>query len=110
MKIDYAEPDATPYLATAATASGTNAVVTLAADHDQFWVIDWISWSYGGPPTGGKLEVSIGGVIVFQIDITAGGPGHVDFSRPLYIPALNRAVVVTLTNGTVANKLNVRYR
>lgn len=110
MKVDYAEPDATPYLATAATASGTNAVVTIAADANQFWVIDWISWSYGGTPTGGKLGVTIGGVLVYQIDITASGHGHVDFVRPLHIPILNRAVVVTLTNGTVANKVNVRYR
>ena len=110
MKIDFAEPDATPYLATVATTSGTDAVITLVANENDFWVIDWIGWSYGAAPTSGRLEVAIGGVLVFQADIIAGGLGHLDFQRPLYIPILNRAVVITLFDGTTANKLNVRYR
>lgn len=110
MKVDFAEPDATPYVATAATASGTNAVITVAASADDFWVIDWISWSYDGTPIGGGLTVTIGGVTVYQLDITAAGPGHIEFVRGLHIPILNRAVVVALLNGTTANKVNIRYR
>jgi hypothetical protein len=107
---DYAELDANAYLATAATASGTNAEVAIAADPLQFWVIDWITWSYGGNPTNGRLEVLINGTVVWQIDITVGGPGHIEFQKPLYRGVKGQAVTVRLNNGGVANKLNVRYR
>lgn len=117
MKNNYADCDAQPRFATAATASGTDAVVTLPADPDQFFVIDWISWSYAGAPTNGSLRVQIGGVTVWQVDITVGGPGHLEFDRPLYTntraqgqPARGEAVEVRLFNGGVANKVNVRYR
>lgn len=110
MRNDYAELDANVYLVTTATASGTNAEVTIAANPSEFWAIDWITWSYGGDPTGGKLEVLINGVVVYQIDITVGGPGHIEFIKPLYTGVVNQVVVVRLTDGSVANKLNVRYR
>lgn len=109
MKNNYADLDVQPKFVTDAEASGTAAVVTIAADNEEFWAIDWISWSYGGDPTSGNLQVSIGGVVVWQIDITVGGPGHIEFEKPIY-GLKNQAVVVTLANGGVANKVNVRYR
>jgi hypothetical protein len=109
MKNNYADNDAQPRFATDAEASGTAAVVTIPANTEEFWAIDWISWSYGGDPTGGNLQVSIGGTVVWQVDITIGGPGHIEFDKALY-GLKNQAVVVTLANGGVANKVNVRYR
>lgn len=109
MRNNYADNDAQPNFLTDAEASGTAAVVTIPANADEFWAIDWITWSYAGTPTNGNLQVSIGGVVVWQVDITVGGPGHIEFKRPLY-GAKNQAVVVTLANGGVANKVNVRYR
>lgn len=109
MRNNFADPAAEPQFSTAAQASGTEAVITIPANADQFWCLDWISWSYGGTPTNGNLQVSIGGVVVWQIDITVGGPGHIYFKPGLY-GRKNQAVVVTLANGGVANKVNVRYR
>jgi hypothetical protein len=109
MRSNFADNDAQPIFATDAEASGTDAVVTIPASADEFWAIDWITWSYDDVPTGGNLQVSIGGVVVWQVDITAGGPGHIEFEKALY-GLKNQAVVVTLADGSVANKVNVRYR
>lgn len=110
MRNNYADKDATPSFDNDAQPSGTPAVVTVAADAEQFWVLDWISWSYDSTPTSGNLKVEIGGTTVWQVDITSGGPGHIEFDKPLYVPTKNQSLVVTLADGTVANKVNIRYR
>ena len=117
MRNNYADGDVQARFAKDAEASGTAAVVTIPADANNFWAIDWISWSYSDDPTNGQLTVSIGGTVVWQVDITVGGPGHIEFERPLYTnnrdggqPKKNEEVVVTLADGSVANKVNVRYR
>lgn len=117
MRNNYADKDA---LAThlTGTASSADVTLTIAASEDEFWVIDWITWSYQSDPTAGALSVTIGGTLVYQIDIKVGGPAHIDFTEgPLYTkvrtssgPKKNEAVVITLDNGAVVGKLNVRYR
>lgn len=110
---DFASVDlgATPKFATAAAASGSATVITIAASESDFWVIDWIAWSYGSGliAANGLLTIAIGGVTVFQVDITTAGPGHLEFKKPLY-GSRNQPVVITLANGTTTGKLNVRYR
>jgi len=110
MNNNYADLDVMPVLSRDAEASGTPAIVTIAADPEEFWAIDWIAWSYAGTPTNGNLQVTINGVVVFSIDITAGGPGIFQFNRALYTGVKNQEVVITLADGGVANKVNVRYR
>ena len=117
MKNNYADQDALAIFDTDSQASGTDAEITIAADADEFHCIDWISWSYAGTPTNGNLSVSIDGSVVWTVDITVGGPGHIEFERPLYTnnrqgaePKRNEEVVITLADGSVANKVNVRYR
>lgn len=102
--------DAQARLVTAAAVSGSDAVITIALSDSQFWVLDWISYSYATAPTAGKLTVTIGGVLVYDVDITAAGSGHINFDWPLYQEAFGKAMVVTLANGTAAKKLNIRYR
>ena len=85
------------------------------ANADNFWVLDWVAWSYSGAPTGGKCTVSIGGVNVFEVDVTSGGPGLLHFDQhELYNAAQtkNEALVVTLAAGGsgVTGKLQIRYR
>lgn len=109
MRNNYADPDAQPRFARNTASAGTAAVVTIAAKADEFWAIDWISWSYSADPTAGRLTVEIAGTVVWEVDVTVGGPGHVEFTGPLY-GAKNQAVVVTLANGSVTQKVNVRYR
>lgn len=92
----------------------TDTVATKDAKADEFWCIDWATWSYSGVPTGGRLTIAIGSTTVFDIDITAGGPGHIRFDPPLYNPSqtLNEAVTGTLYAGGsgVVGKLTIRLR
>ena len=90
------------------------AVSTIAADADHFWVVERIDYSYSSTPTAGGLTVEIGGTLLLDIDITAAGPGVLDFSQsPLYASdyAKSEALVVTLKDGGASTqKLTVRYR
>ena len=95
---------------TAAAAAGSAAVITIPAVAGQFWVIDWISASYAATPTAGLLTIHIGGVLVYQVDITASGPVHIDLGMPIYREIANQSVVITLAAGGQAKNLNVRYR
>ena len=121
MQLFPLDHNARSYLEYTATASGAgDAIVNIAANALEFWVIDHIAWSYGGTPTSGNLLIEINSVTVFSVDITAAGPGHFNFTnQPIYTdlvaglaggPTLNLGVVVTLADGTVANKLFVRHR
>lgn len=122
MKTFPLDPLAQAYQGDHQPAANTAAVVNIAADAQEYWVIDSIEWSYDAAPTGGNLLVTIGGTTVFSVDITAAGPGHFDWSNaPRYTtgtgagggkPTLNEAVVVTLAAGgaSVTGKVNVRYR
>jgi len=103
-----ADPNGAPSLLTATNAAAS--VITIPASGDDFHVIDWIAGSYAGGPTNGLLTVTIGGTLVFQVAITAGGPFYFDFKHPLYTQVKNQAVVITLADGGVASRLNVRYR
>lgn len=95
--------------------ANADAVVTVPAKQTEFWVLDWLAWSYSGSPTGGKVTVSIGGTVLFEVDITDDGPGAFHFENaPLYDAneTTNQALVVTLAAGGagVTGKLNIRYR
>lgn len=94
---------------THAPASNTAAVVTkAAAGAGVSNVIDGIAWSYDAAPTNGGLTITDGGSTVFQVAVTAAGPGFFLFPRPLK-SAANSALVVTLAAGGsgVTGKVNV---
>lgn len=69
-----------------------------------------IDWSYNGDPTAGALTVTSGGVTIYSIDITKGGPGPLSFANPI-MGEPGEAVVVTLAAGGsgVVGKLNVQH-
>lgn len=99
------------------TGENADAVVTIAADPEEFWVIDRIDVSYGeaGTLAGGRITVEIGGVTYLDVDIVDLGWRDFDYSNsPIYNPAYtkNEALVVTLYAGgvNVVGKVNVRYR
>ena len=90
-------------------------VCSQGADADNFWVLDYVAWSYSGDPTNGKCTVKIGGTTVFEVDVTSGGPGLLNFEQhELYNAAQtkNQALVVELAagGGSVVGKLQIRYR
>lgn len=62
------------------------------------WVIGSVEWGYSGAPTGGQLTITDGGVEVFRVYITAGGPGSFSWN-PAKRFTDNAAVVVSLAAG-----------
>lgn len=91
-----------------APAANTAAVITFAAAAGQRHHLVSVAWSYSAAPTGGRLTVEDGaGVFVFDVDITAAGPGSKDFLWPIR-GEVNTAMVVTLAAGGagVSGKLN----
>ena len=116
MHSNYADLHAQPHFRTDLT-KGADAPAACGAspDPDQFWVLDYVAWSYSGDPTGGKCTVEIGGTTVFEVDVTSGGPGLLNFDKhELYNPlqTKNESLVVTLAagGGSVVGKLQIRYR
>lgn len=79
--------------------AATAAVVTFAAVSDTVHELDSISWSYSATPTGGNIAVeSPSGTTIFQMAVTAAGPGLVNFSKALK-GASGQALIVTLASG-----------
>lgn len=89
-------------------AAATAAVVTLAATINRTRVIQGLQWSYSEAPTGGRLTVTFGATVKFDVDITAAGPGGFGCILPA---ATNETVTITLASGagTCIGKLNVQY-
>lgn len=87
-------------------AANVAAVVTYAAVVHTQHVIDGIVCGYDGAPAGGQLQITDGGVVVFEIPIIAGGPVHL----PVNITAgENSPLVITLAAGGagVSGRLNI---
>lgn len=95
-----------------ASANGA-AAITIAADADEAWILDHVSYSYNAAPTAGKLTISFGGTTEFELDITAAGPEVLHFG-PQGLSAGNRneAVVITLAaaGAAVTGKVAAQYR
>lgn len=86
------------------TSSGTNAnvAITLVPRTGGRTAVAYITWSYDAAPTGGRLTITMAGTVVFDIDITAAGPGAL---RPVPLGGgIDETVVVTLYAGGVGIK------
>lgn len=96
----------------AGAADGSDTVITYGAISDRRHVIAGVRWSYSAAPTGGGLTIQMGSTpdTVYQLDITAAGPGEVSFDPPRSAPA-NAQVIVTLEGGggTVRGRLHVDH-
>lgn len=91
-----------------APAANTAASLTFAAETGKRHHLVYIAWSYSAAPTGGNLKVEdASGNTVFNVDITAAGPGSLQFENPLRTEVGN-AMIVTLTAGGagISGKLN----
>jgi hypothetical protein len=92
-----------------APAANTAAVVTYAAGAAGVQhCISGIAWSYSAAPTGGNLQITDGGNVAFSLDITAAGPGVINFSPPKKATAAS-ALVITLAAGgaAISGKLSI---
>lgn len=88
--------------------AGAAATLTLAAIAGQRHNIKAIRWSYSGTPTGGGMVIVVDGVMVFDEDYTAGGPGFVDFPTTL-TSTVGGVIAITINGGggSVVGKLNI---
>lgn len=88
----------------------TAAVVTVAADAAQEWVVTSVHWSYTAAPTGGSLTIALDGDD-FVIDISLTGASYYEFPSGLRVGSKNTALVVTLAagGGGISGKLCVVY-
>lgn len=102
------EPDATTPDETATGAGGQATTITYTADNDAAHVISGLAWSYSAAPTGGNISIADGADTVFDMPVTAAGPGWITFNPPKRGHAGN-AMVITLAapGGAVVGKVNV---
>lgn len=94
---------------TSNTVSATNAsaTLTLTGVTGYGWCISGIAWSYSAAPTGGNIQITDGGNVVFNLDITAVGPNYIPFN-PALEATVGNTLVATLAAGGVGivGKLN----
>ena len=65
----------------AAPTSG-NAIITYPGFSGKANYITGVAWSYNGTPTSGNLTIADGATTIFNLDITAAGPGFIPFPYP----------------------------
>jgi len=92
-----------------APAAGNAATVSFSAPGGGVaHCITGIAWSYDSAPTNGKVQMKFGGAVVFELYVTAAGPGSVLFPLPRKARE-NASLEVTLASGggSVAGTVNV---
>ncbi len=92
---------------TNAPAANTAAVAGYGAVGGYSHVVSGIAWSYSAAPTGGNLIVQDGSTTIFQVDVTAAGPGFFPFFPPRFSTPGN-ALTATLSAGGsgISGKVN----
>lgn len=93
----------------------TEALVTISADTDHFWVIDRVDVSFDQDPGSVEsLTIAINAVTVWKVEIPngwTGGPLGFVFPHGLYTTVKNQDVTVSLSAPTAGTgKVNVSYR
>lgn len=81
-------------------AANALASVTFAAVAGQKHRCFAVHWSYNAAPTGGKLTVKDDATAIFELDITAAGPGSA--ALPPIIGSANTQMVIELAAGGAA--------
>lgn len=107
MRNNYADKDAEAYFFDVEKDNQDAAVLTVAGDADQFWVIDWVSVS---ARSGDHLEVTFGGVTKYKAEFGSTEFRHIEFTSPLYGGKGEEMVVTLSGSGSGKRHLNVRYR
>lgn len=95
----YNPPTAPFSGAGSAPTANTAAVETLTPSSAKVAIaVGGVAWSYSNTPTGGNLTIKDGSNVVFNLDITAGGPGSILFRVPLRATPGN-TLTITLAAG-----------
>jgi hypothetical protein len=101
-------PIETPTANNSKTASHAAITITFTGETNCREVLTWLCWSYSLDPVAGGITITDGAShIIFQIDITKGGPGAIPLP---YIPtSIGGTLAVVLADGGAGctGKLNV---
>jgi len=91
------------------TASSNNAVaITKTGVSKRRWILKSVQWSYAGGTVTGKLTITDGSTDIFEVDITATGPGgYTDLNIPVTAGA-NLVVTLGAGGSGVTGKLNTQ--
>lgn len=94
-------------------AANTQVLCRANAVEGKYCVLHKVVWSYNATPTGGLLIQSYwnnnnNSANLFDVDITAAGPGGLDFNLDLN-PLEDLLVTLKAAGATVTGKLNIEY-
>jgi len=87
--------------------ANTEAVITIAADASEFWVLDFVTFSADSDPDANTtLTIAFGSTTVFKHFITAGGVGPIPLGG-LATGEKNEAVTITASAAGSGKKVNL---
>lgn len=93
--------------ATVEGSANTAAVITIAANADEFWVLDHLTFSADSDPAANTtLTIAIGSTTVWKHFITAGGVGPIPLGG-LATGVKNEAVTITASAAGASKKINL---
>lgn len=105
-----------PY-ATAVSASGSDAIITLGADSSKNYTLDLVAYSYNAanPNSIGQLTIKRDGETILNIDVPDGGCGYIYSPMEFATDGHNIPMEVKLHGvGTGSSarigKLSIKYR
>ena len=93
-------------------AANTATTITIAADANEFWALDQVTFSGSVDPDANvTLTITFGSTVVFKHFITAGGVGPIELGG-LATGDKNEAVTITASAAGTDKKINlsVAYR
>lgn len=93
------------------TAAGGDCVVTIAANTDQQWVIDFVGGGYYvAPDVNSSLLITdiTNNSVLYKTPVTAAGTLHIVFPQGMWVPK-GAGVTVTLEDGSQIKDLSVGY-
>lgn len=99
-------------LSNANVASGGDAVLNVAADPEQYVVIDWIVFGYETAPTGGFVVVNdvTNSNELFRVPVTAEGTGELVFGERGFVCPKGSEVNIILEDGSADKSINAQVR
>lgn len=107
MKVFSRGVDPNQRQAIAEGAANTATTITIAADADEFWVLDHLTFSGDSDPDSGvTLTITFGSTVVFKHFVTAGGVGPVELGG-LATGNKNEAVTITAAAAGSGKKINL---
>jgi hypothetical protein len=107
MKVFSRGVDPNQRQAIAEGSANTATTITIAADANEFWVLDQVTFSGSVDPDADvTLTITFGSTVVFKHFITAGGVGPIELGG-LATGDKNEAVTITAAAAGTGKKINL---